>query len=1745
MILFIYDASIICIENEQKLKEEQNMSENATRIKINKLYKSPCIIFDDYPIGDDGKTSKSTGRLITCLDTKLDSLKTIMNSEDLDYRLVRSFYVDRKWSYTINGNREQVDYTAKQKKDHESVKDKCDRVTVTHNSPGNYKGANLYYGMYAKLEPILKSVIFDGNSTNIKKQIELFKQFFKSTISGSPIWKSYDLIDFYIPISKNSTKITSVNDLKSTGGAKTILDIIYAIIATEGISSLTQMLSETTSRRVNVYMLFMGKESHYFYKIPSNTSDVDLTKMIKSHKSLRLAALAENNKGNIKGVDVSEIKKITNNNIIHDKNISKRPYKGRVDPVVRKLLSAMVGDIAAEGYVSGKSTTKVEKLGDKLTESAIRVRDVHGSTYSESEDAEVEKELVDTTSEEVSEALEEYETKIAPTMTREQIKKLNKAKTISETVVISRPDISAVQIAKEKEFASEKIVKTLYNETTYDKTISSDALKRCDDAYYYGTYQKDIMRMLTCWDRPTNMFPLHLQSAEFIQTSDGMTKKEDLKVKFIDSSLVTHTFRVAIPKVIESNKIMKGGNIYTMYKQAALFPVVKTSPNEVQLVSNQQKCFISRSGDMTSLGVDIISTFLKDKNKYPSVAKLNVKEGKCAEGNIGHAVHVDYASLGNYFYKIKTPKYTVIFDQSEIRDRVADKTVKMDLDGRTVVAIDNKTGEPIISNANGIIVFNDTEYRISEWLYYEVICSIPACKEEIQTIRSTRKLSYSQVTILSRKFPLIYMLSHLYGITTVLERCGIDYEFVDKKDRPNLNKDNARLEKRIVPFKDGYLVYTTKDTANELLMAGLYTLKTAQYRFLDLNDQDIYTTPTGIYSVLTKGSARISKGVLAFKEIFFDGITMNILDRLGLNDDILDLALLGNSMLSTTDFNEFLDMDNRRIRMPAESIAIALYHAISEEYLKYARLSYTKEIRKSITLAYNSVFRHLMNSPLIETADNTQALRELEDRSIVSFQGWGGLNIMEGYSPEKRSFHKTHLGRFSIVGSAGTIGIKRHLVVDCGIEDTRGFLAEVKYKDLKSGNILGASEAMTPFAINDDGMRRSFIFNQAVDFVNSTNPTIEPPIITGYENGCIGSLGDTYVKKAKFDGKVIEVDEKNQILKVEYTLPDKKKTTDAFSFKKHALRNGGSGIYLPNTLECLYRKGESFKAGYVLIRSNEWFHGDRNESSISFGCLAKTSLITSHRTNEDSSTMRRGFGNDLAASLIDKKSVVLGKYAVITRIAKVGDFIKAGDPVIVFENVFGDTTGAVSAMVQRIKEEEGDDSDDYKNVPSSKHSGTIIDIEILYTSPVEELGDDVKKLVKKHISADNARNKILLSSISDKDSLDIKYVGPTEINNGMIGGEHVDEGDIIIKFTIEYKDIYTVGDKASFHSAGKSVTGFTLDDENMPYGDFRPDEPMDFEVAMEAIERRLIKSPVLALYTNKVLVELKRKVAAIIKRDKTINPKTRKEIESTIVTTMQLLEPGGYNSAKYTALFKDLTESGFASYVKAKANTKGRHFQLQISSYDKNGFPMFKNIAKAAKFLNIPLEERIAYPHFKKLLGEDTIPYSATKFPVGYMMVRPPVQKVLKKEKQGVKISTRDPLSGQVTKKTKGGRLSYVDANTMVANGLFMTLREFSTIRADNMKGKSDAAEQIRNRGTLVLARLDIDTGDNISARTADQILLAGFVKSNIVTGSYKIKGDIKQSYSAHREGSNTGATSEDELRLERERKARIKGAKL
>ncbi len=169
----------------------------------------------------------------------------------------------------------------------------------------------------------------------------------------------------------------------------------------------------------------------------------------------------------------------------------------------------------------------------------------------------------------------------------------------------------------------------------------------------------------------------------------------------------------------------------------------------------------------------------------------------------------------------------------------------------------------------------------------------------------------------------------------------------------------------------------------------------------------------------------------------------------------------------------------------------------------------------------------------------------------------------------------------------------------------------------------------------------------------------------------------------------------------------------------------------------------------------------------------------------------------MASEVVMDKGVVLGRNTNVEYMAKIGQEVKVGDELIVFERSFNEDSlnDLLASVGDELKEEIKMAG---KDKVKTKYSGTIVDIKIHCTVELEELSPSLRKIVSNYYSMVNKKRKLLEKHDGDNNPL-VKCgmlfnepSGKVEAKNNKIKGYQVGEG-VLIEFFIKYFDEMTVG----------------------------------------------------------------------------------------------------------------------------------------------------------------------------------------------------------------------------------------------------------------------------------------------------------------------------------------------------------------
>ena len=447
------------------------------------------------------------------------------------------------------------------------------------------------------------------------------------------------------------------------------------------------------------------------------------------------------------------------------------------------------------------------------------------------------------------------------------------------------------------------------------------------------------------------------------------------------------------------------------------------------------------------------------------------------------------------------------------------------------------------------------------------------------------------------------------------------------------------------------------------------------------------------------------------------------------------------------------------------------------------------------------------------------------------------------------------------------VGIVRQLTFEPNVTSTRGYITPGSKKNVNKEtdvNLFSCSELLTPLGVQHDDPDRTSMsaFKQTKYMVPIEGST---PVLIGnkVESVIPYIMSDEFVVDAKNDGQVIERTDDYVVVKY------KDGTNYAIDIGTRIKKNS-SGFWIQNDLFCDLKVGDKFKKGDILAYNKAAFSPNKDDHGVSMnlGVLTKIAVISNWDIFEDSIPITQKLANELATNMIWEKSVVLEPGTDVDFIVKKGDSVETGQSMMKFTRGQDEE---VDKFLAAIKEENKEEIiEDTKSSIPSKYTGTIADIKIYTTVPVEDLSPSLQKIVKSYQSKVDKKNKTLDKY---KNAGDMNYYKAGQMisevsevmkpgSNGKVQGEYVDKG-VIIKFYVKYRDIAAKGDKVVQKFALKGVISHVIDEGWEPYSEYRPDEEVSTLVAPLAIAARKVPSIFLDMFGNKVLIELKRQLRDI------------------------------------------------------------------------------------------------------------------------------------------------------------------------------------------------------------------------------------------------------------------------------------------
>ena len=990
---------------------------------------------------------------------------------------------------------------------------------------------------------------------------------------------------------------------------------------------------------------------------------------------------------------------------------------------------------------------------------------------------------------------------------------------------------------------------------TFNTNMTDVRFPNIDKAYVEELMDKDITSMFQMMNEKS--IKVFVRNIHIEDSSDLSNYKETWTVELEDELRVRHKLVFDVPKVIDGRFMYLGGNRKYINNQELLLPIVKVEPDVVQLVSNYNKIFIRRYGDKVSSVNEKLKKALGEEIKG-----VRVTRGKYDKENEKYVTTIDYDDLSKVFKEININGTRFIFDQKEIRNILLDAKIKgleekldkellpIGVKGSNYYCINLTTDEVVIVNNQG------KQESTNKTLIDFILSQSPALENKVGEQSAGKKYMYTRATIMSKQVPIALLLCYFEGIEGFLKRAEIKHYFSDT--RPRLAPNEGCIQ-----FADGYLVYTNRPTATALLMNGFNDIPTKNYKYNELNDKFVYQ---GMFETMF-GRRNIANAFDNFLDNFIDPMTLDVLRRLSLPTDLTGMILYGNELLADNQYSHEITVS--RIRC-GEVISALVYKNVAKAYEKYKETAnYNNPVK--ISMEKNAVLKEIMKQQTVEDYSELNPIYEQQNLRKCLRKGPSGCNLAEAYTELQRSYHPGMTGLYTLSSSPdANVGVNRFLTLEPPITDPRGFIdnkaLQGKVNEYNDANLFGIAELLTTgCALGDDSPRTTMTCRQSTHCVPVAKSS---PVLVSNGSDRIIQYHCTkdWVFVAQDDGEVKEYDEKLGLLIVEY----KNGQFDAIDINRIA-KNGAGGFNVSKHMNSNVKKGDKFKKNDILAYEDKFFTQDNAFGNrFNIGSLQKVALLSSSLTYEDSSYISKKLSREMATEVVMPKQAVLGPNTNVDFMAKVGDKVQTGDELIRFEKSFDEES--INQLLFNVGTEFKEEIImTGKDKIKSKYSGVIEDIKVFSTVELDELSPSLRQIVSQYYSKMNSKKKLLEKY--DKNGSVVKcnmiFNEPTSRvepnNNGVIRGAKVGEG-VLIEFYIKVYDEVGIGDKIVFFSALKSIVGSIIPEGQEAYTLYRPEEGIDAVLSCNSLIARGITSAPKMLMSNKLLVELSRKLKEIYEK---------------------------------------------------------------------------------------------------------------------------------------------------------------------------------------------------------------------------------------------------------------------------------------
>jgi len=268
---------------------------------------------------------------------------------------------------------------------------------------------------------------------------------------------------------------------------------------------------------------------------------------------------------------------------------------------------------------------------------------------------------------------------------------------------------------------------------------------------------------------------------------------------------------------------------------------------------------------------------------------------------------------------------------------------------------------------------------------------------------------------------------------------------------------------------------------------------------------------------------------------------------------------------------------------------------------------------------------------------------------------------------------------------------------------------------------MGMTEALSPFMLSsDDTYRNNMTFVQTAKHSTPVEDSDPLLVTTGADQAMPYLASNMFAFKAKNDGIVKEINPKYMI--VEY----KDKTRDYIDLSEQIKKNSDGGFYITLQLITNLKVNQRFKSGDILAWDKKSFNKKigNNKLAYSMGHIAKIAVMTNEDGFEDSGVCSEWLAESMASDIVMQKSIDLPPNTNILKIVSIGDKIREGEPLMIFQNAFDEDDA--NEILKNLTIEDNNITEVGRIVINSSYTGDIADIKLYRTCEIFEMSTSLQ-----------------------------------------------------------------------------------------------------------------------------------------------------------------------------------------------------------------------------------------------------------------------------------------------------------------------------------------------------------------------------------------------------------------------------------